>query len=443
MLEFINSRIIGAILPPALLCCGIFFIVYLRGLPLIRPRAVLAPFLRRGSGCAGELSPRSALWLALGGVLGVGNIVGVASAVFLGGAGAVFWMCLSALAASVLKYAETVLALSRRKGQGASTTADYIKASLTERKHPRLGAFFGVGFALLCLINSLSLGCVVQVNAIAGVCEDIPGIPPIITGALCAVLIITVSSGGLKSIAKATNAIVPFMSAIFLLLSVAALVIRADRIPQAAASILTSAFDFKRESIFGGVGGFFLSESVRMGVLRGLISNEAGAGTSPMAHSAAASESPAEQGALGVIEVFADTVLLCTLTALVILVSYPEVEGYGDNSVMMTVSAYSSALGEWVRPVMCALVLLFGMATVFCQCFYGQACLSYLTSSGVARHILTIAYGAAAITAVRTPPGSVWGLADLSIGIMTLINLAILMLEKRRIRSETFRYFIS
>ncbi len=436
MLEFLNDRVLGAILPAALIGAGIFFILYMRGKPLIHLRDVLAPFLRKESAgrSADSVSPRSALWLALGGVLGVGNIVGVSAAIYFGGAGAVFWMCVSALLAAILKYAETLLALSRRKG-----TAGYIKEALTEKKFPRLGAFLGFVFALLCLVNSLSMGCVIQVNAMVGVCESILNIDPLITGAVCALLMIAVSSGGLKRISGATNKIVPFMSLLFCLLSVAALIIRAERIPKAISDIFTSAFDFK--SISGGVGGFFLSKSLRFGVMRGLISNEAGAGTSPMAHSTSCSDSPAEQGFLGILEVLIDTVFLCTLTALVILVSYPEVEHFSDNSVMMTVGAYSSALGSWVEPIMCLLVLLFGLATVFCQCFYGKVCLSYLTKSRTANVLLTVAYGTAALVSARTPPGSVWGLADLSIGLMTLINISVLILERRRIKKITFDYF--
>ena len=134
MLDFLNSRIIGTVLPIALLGAGVFFIIYMKGLPLIRPRAVIAPFLRKEAKRGDRISPRSALWLALGGVLGVGNIVGVSAAIFFGGAGAVFWMCASAAVAAILKYAETLLALSRRKNGRPSCTSEYIRDSLTERK---------------------------------------------------------------------------------------------------------------------------------------------------------------------------------------------------------------------------------------------------------------------------------------------------------------------
>lgn len=440
MLEYINSRILGRLLPVFLIGTGLFFIIYMKGLPIMRPRAIIAPFLRKETK-DGSVSPRSALWLALGGVLGVGNIVGVSAAIWYGGAGAVFWMCVSAVLASVLKYAETLLALSRRKDGKASSSAEYIKDVLTERGMPWVGSFLSLAFALLCLVNSLSMGCLIQVNAMVWVCRDILNVKPIITGILCAILMIAVSSGGLKRISSATNKIVPFMSIVFCLLSVAALIIRADRIPDALVEIMRSAFDFSGKGIIGGIGGFFISRSVRLGVTRGLISNEAGAGTSPMAHSASSSDSPAEQGFLGIIEVLIDTVFLCTLTALVILVSFPEVEHFGDNSVMMTVGAYSSSLGDWVEPVMCALVLLFGLATVFCQCFYGKLCLCHLAKNKAAEAILTLFYGAAALLSSGTPPGDVWGLADLSIGLMTLINIGVLFLERKRIRKVTFDYF--
>jgi len=440
MLDYINSRILGRLLPVFLIGAGLFFIIYMKGLPIIRPRAIIAPFLRKEMK-DGSVSPRSALWLALGGVLGVGNIVGVSAAIWYGGAGAVFWMCVSALLASVLKYAETLLALSRRKSGKASSSAEYVKDVLTERGMPRIGSFLSFAFALLCLINSLSMGCLIQVNAMVGVCRDILNVKPIITGILCAILMIAVSSGGLKRISSATNKIVPFMSIVFCLLSVAALILRADRIPDAFVEIIRSAFDLSEKGVIGGIGGFFVSRSVRLGVMRGLISNEAGAGTSPMAHSASSSDSPAEQGFLGIVEVLIDTVFLCTLTALVILVSFPEVEHFGNNSVMMTVGAYSAVLGDWAEPVMCLLVLLFGLATVFCQCFYGKLCLYHLTKNKAAEAILTLLYGAAALLSSGTPPGDVWGLADLSIGIMTLINISVLFLERKRIRKVTFDYF--
>ena len=440
MLDYINSRILGRFLPVFLIGAGLFFIIYMKGLPIMRPRAIISPFLRKEMK-DGSVSPRSALWLALGGVLGVGNIVGVSAAIWYGGAGAVFWMCVSAVLASVLKYAETLLALSRRKCGAASSSAEYIKDVLTERGMPQIGKFLSFAFATLCLVNSLSMGCLIQVNAMVGVCRDILKVKPIITGILCAILMIAVSSGGLKRISSATNKIVPFMSIVFCLLSIAALIIRADRIPNAFVEIIHSAFDFSGKGLIGGIGGFFVSRSVRLGVMRGLISNEAGAGTSPMAHSASSSDSPAEQGFLGIIEVLIDTVFLCTLTALVILVSFPEVEHFGDNSVMMTVGAYSAALGDWVEPVMCGLVLLFGLATVFCQCFYGKLCLSHICKNKAAERLLTLLYGAAALLSSGTPPGDVWDLADLSIGIMTLINITVLFLERKRIKKETFAYF--
>ena len=440
MLDYINSQILGNILPISLIGSGVFFIIYMNGLPLIRPKAIISPFFRKEQNPSG-IPPKSALWLALGGVLGVGNIVGVSAAIWYGGAGSVFWMCVSAILASILKYAETLLALSRRKDGKASSSAEYIKDVLTERGMPHLGNFLSLAFALLCLVNSLSMGCLIQVNAMVGVCRDILHVRPIVTGILCAALMIVVSSGGLKRISAATNRIVPFMSVVFCLLSIAALITRAERIPAAFAEIFSSAFDFRGRGVIGGIGAFFISRSVRLGVMRGLISNEAGAGTSPMAHSASSSDSPAEQGFLGIIEVMIDTVFLCTLTAIVILISFPEVEHFGENSVMMTVGAYSSALGNWVEPVMCALVLLFGLATVFCQCFYGKLCLSHLTKNKAAEAILTLLYGAAALLSSGTPPGDIWGLADLSIGLMTLINISVLFLERKRIRKNTFNYF--
>ena len=172
MLDYINSQILGNILPISLIGSGVFFIIYMNGLPLIRPKAIISPFFRKEQNPSG-IPPKSALWLALGGVLGVGNIVGVSAAIWYGGAGSVFWMCVSAILASILKYAETLLALSRRKDGKASSSAEYIKDTLTERNKPKLGVLLSFSFAILCLINSLSMGCLIQVNALVGVCRDV------------------------------------------------------------------------------------------------------------------------------------------------------------------------------------------------------------------------------------------------------------------------------
>lgn len=464
MFEFVNRYIIGAALPSLLVATGIFLGIYTH---VWSPRALrsgarsLLARKKTDTVSAGpdkkpgtSVSPLRALSLALAGTLGVGNIVGVSAAIWWGGPGAVFWMWLSALLAASLKYSETVLGVKHRRRDGERMRGGapiYIKKAFAERRHARIGAFLGGLFALLCLLDALSMGCIVQVNAVAGALEGIFGLDRRICGAAMALTALIIASGGLKRISDACGAIVPFMTAGFCLLSAAVLIIRAPELPRVAWEIISDAFSFIREekarggtwirTATAGIGGFFLSRAVRYGVMRGLMSNEAGCGTSPLAHSASDTDSAAKQGFLGIAEVLVDTVLLCTATAFVILVNYGEVAVYGENSVMMTVRAYSATLGGWADWVLAAAVLLFGLATVVCWAYYGQECVAMLGLSGkherLARRVFNLLYASAAYVGAVSPPGGVWTLADFSIGIMTLINIAALFLLRRDVREET------
>lgn len=368
-----------------------------------------------------------------------------------------FWMWLSALLAASLKYAETVLGVKYRRRVGDRMRGGapiYIKKAFSDRKLPRLGTVFSRLFALLCLLDALSMGCIVQVNAVAGALEGIFGLDRRICGALMAVTALIIASGGLKRISSACGAIVPFMTAGFCLLSAAVLMIKAPELPRAAWEIISDAFSFVGEekarggswlqSVLSGVGGFCLSRAVRYGVMRGLISNEAGCGTSPLAHSAADTDSPSKQGFLGIAEVLVDTVILCTVTAFVILVNYGEVAVYGENSVMMTVRAYSATLGSWADSVLAIAVLLFGLATVICWAYYGQESISMLGLSDkrekTARRIFNLLYAAAAYIGAVSPPGGVWTLADFAVGVMTIINIVTLFMLRRELKEETEKF---
>ena len=459
MLEFVNTYLIGAALPAVLTLAGAVFGLYTG---VWRPRTLRAGVgallgkSRKDDSPAG-VSPLRALSLALAGTLGVGNIVGVSAAIWWGGAGAVFWMWLSALLAASLNYAETLLGVKYRLSDGAQLRGGapiYIKKAFADRRLPRLGALLGTFFSLLCVIDALSMGCIVQVNAVAGALDGIFGLDRRICGVLMALAAFAIASGGLKRISAACGTLVPFMTLGFAALSLAVLIIRAPELPRVFGEVMRGAFSFINEeknasggaqAIFSGIGGFFVSRAVRYGVMRGLISNEAGCGTSPLAHSASATDSAAKQGFLGIAEVLVDTVILCTATALVILTNYADVAVYGENSVMMTIGAYTAALGNWAGPVLVVAVLLFGLATVICWAYYGQECIFFLSSSRkhskTALCIFNILYAAAAYIGAVSPPGGVWTLADLSIGLMTFLNIAALFLLRRDVRKETNEAF--
>ena len=436
MLEAVNKYLIGALIPTLLIGSGLFLLAKLRFFWFLHPVAVLKPLL---SGEKGDgISPRRALAIALAGTLGVGNIVGVSAAIWWGGAGAVFWMLLSALAAATLKYAEAVLS---QKG----STPYYIRKVLSDIGHSRLGKAAALIFVIFCLINSISMGCVIQVNAVAGALEGVAGIDTRITGIVLALIAAFTAMGGLRRISKVTSVLVPIMSVGFFIMSAAVLIIRAKELPAVIELIVSDALN--PFAVSGGIGGFLTSRALRNGVMRGLITNEAGAGTSPMAHAAALSSSAVEQGFMGIVEVIVDTVILCGMTASVILVSYGECSVWGENSVMMTLSAYSSVLGGWSNYAMCAAVVLFGLAAVICQSFYALEALNYLTKElpprarGAARRLFILLFAICAYLGAVASPSYMWALADLAIGCMTLINLPVVLMSCGEIKEKTFDYF--
>lgn len=454
---------------------GTFFIIRLHGFCLVHPIRFLSPLFRSAPPPAGSssrvrsaVSPVRALCMALAGTLGVGNIVGVASALWLGGPGAVFWMIISALVAMVLKFAEILLAVRHRRiapdGTPTGGAPYYIRDTMAERRHPKAGKHIANLFALLCIGNALTMGSVLQVNAAAGAMEGAFTIPPILTGCVLAVLTAAVMAGGTKRIAGLTEKLVPFMAVGFLALCITVLILRQNRLPAAIASIFMEAFTLPAGG--AGVFGFLTSSAIRSGVMRGLISNEAGCGTAPMAHATAETDSPARQGLLGVCEVFVDTVLLCTVTALTILVSDSGATAYGDDGVRTAQAAFTSVLGTWSGGVFAVAILLFAAATVFCWAHYGMTCVRSLIPMhdkkaeplGAYLHtnrdkkisgkhfsppelLFTLLFCASLIFGAVAAPALCWTLADVAIAGMTILNLIFLLLSQKEIVEEGMSLF--
>ena len=232
---------------------------------------------------------------------------------------------------------------------------------------------------------------------------------------------------------RLTERIVPFMTLGFGVISLVAILLRADRVPSAFESIIRSAFT--ADAAVGGVFGFLTSRALRFGVMRGLVSNEAGCGTSPMAHAAAEESSPASQGVWGIFEVFVDTVILCTATALVIIVS--DVSLATDSYMSITAGAYSAILGRPAEYFMAVAVTFFGFATVVCWADYGMECARYFSRSRWARYAFAAIYCFAIVLGGIINSDVMWQLADVSIGVITLINTLCLVLGRREIREES------
>ena len=442
MLELLNEKIISVATAVMLLSIGVFFSLKLGFFYIRHPIKTLKSMLGRESGEG--ISPFRAVTLALAGTLGVGNIAGVASSIAIGGYGSVFWMWVSALVAMVLKYAEIVLAISHRRigrdsGEPYGGAPYYIKDTLSRRGFAVAGKCLAGFFALLCIVNSVTMGCMLQANAVSTSFEGVLDIKPWIIGAIMALLCCFVITGNAKWVGGFCERTVPIMTLGYIAVSLAVIWARREALPDAFRLIFDDAFRF--ESAAGGVVGFLLSTKLRAGVMRGLVSNEAGCGTAPTAHASSNAKLPAKQGIWGIFEVFVDTILLCTLTAIVIILAGDGALVFADNPMMMAVKSYSLALGEWSEYFMCISVLFFAFATMVCWAHYGKESLRAITQSRVAVAVFIIAFCLFIFVGAVAAPAVAWLLADLSIGIMTIINLPILCINSREIKRESERLF--
>ncbi len=435
----------GAAVPIFLMLTGFYYLFKLKGFYLFHPFKTLAPALKRQEGTG--ISPVRALCMALAGTLGVGNIVGVATAIYLGGAGAVFWMIFSALIAMVLKYAEIVLAVRhRRMGKNGCFEGGapfYIEDGLAARGFPKFGKICGCIFAGLCLLNALTMGSMLQANAVASALNQSFEIPTGVIGGVMALLCGIAVKGGVRRISQVTEKLVPLMTVGFLTLCIAVLCLNRERIPHAVIRIFAEAFS--PLSMGSGFMGFLLSRGVRYGVMRGLVSNEAGCGTAPMAHAAAEAKSPAAQGVLGLVEVFVDTVLLCTVTALTLLVSGSDLAAFGEDGIRTAQAAFVLVLGNWSGYVFAISVFFFGFATILCWGHYGMTSFravigTHAEKSSRWEGAFCLVYALSVLGGALISPGAVWYLADGALSGMTLFNLLILVLMNREVADETKIY---
>ncbi len=443
MLEFINTNVISVITPIMLLLSGLFFSFKLGFFYARHPIKIIKSMLRRQK--KGGISPFRAVTLALAGTLGVGNIAGVASSIAIGGFGSIFWMWISALVAMVLKYAEIVLAIAHRRaenGEYRGGASYYIYDFFATKGKKLFGKILGAIFAILCIINAITMGGMIQANAISSSFDGVFHLPEWAVGAMVALLCVIVISGNAKWVSMFSEKTVPLMTVGYILLSVAVLSVKNEFIGEAFAVIFKDAFT--PESAAGGVLGFLVSRGLKAGCMRGLMSNEAGCGTAPTAHAAAECRSPAAQGFWGIFEVFVDTILLCTLTALVIIVAIlggGNVLQFASDPMMMAIKAYSSVLGGWSEYYMTISVFLFAFATIVCWAHYGKESIVYLTKKKLPVALYVILFSLFVFVGAISAPKSAWLAADLALGVMTIINLAVLFPMSGEVKKETDAFF--
>ena len=362
-------------------------------------------------------SPFSTLCLALAGTLGVGNISGVTAAIMIGGPGTVFWIWVSAIVASVLKYAETVLAIRHRRRDAEGNLCGgahlYIKNGLNAPKVATL-------FCITCVFTSLSMGCVTQTRAAADGVLVSSGISPIICGIAFFAIVLYLSLGGGDRISRLTLRLIPPLCLVYVSLSVAVIFIFRKNLLYVTEVILSDAFSPR-----AGIFGFLFSPAMRYGITRGIMSNEAGCGTAPMAYAKAENVNSARQGVYGIIEVLCDTLLLCTLTAYAVLLSETTLSG---GATEVAINSFASALGNGVKPLLGISVFLFALGSVAGWSYYGQESLKALGLGKIFLKLYGVIFAFAAFIGCVMPENAVWELADLSISLMAIINTSAVLL---------------
>ena len=412
----------GYIMPFFLLFVGLIFGLKYKFFYIFHPIKTFKTILKNQRGGFKSLS------LALAGTLGVGNIVGVASAISMGGYGSIFWMWISAICAMSLKYAEVCLAMKYREKtiDGYRGGAPYyIYSGFKNKTSKGFALFLSIIFALLCVTNSLTTGNLVQINAVSSVLPISKLLFGLIFGTLCMAVIL----GGKKRISGVNSVLIPLLALLYILICLFIILKNADALPNVFSIIINDAFSGK--SVCGGIFGFSVSSALRYGVSRGVLSNEAGCGTSPCAHASSDSDSIHGQGCLGIFEVFVDTILLCTLTAIVIIVSNVPLS---SNAMNIVISAFERFLGKFGSFFIGASSILFAFATVCTQFFYGAESISYISNSKWILVFFKIAFLCILIIGAIIPMALMWQISDLVLAVMTIFNIICLIFLFRDVK---------
>ena len=449
--QVVNDFICGV---PAMICIiGVGFYLSCRtGFLQIRKfsyaiQTTIGRMFRKRNASDGALTPFQAVCTALAATVGTGNIAGVAGAIAIGGPGAVFWMWVSAVLGMCTKFAEVTLAVyyreTNKEGDLVGGPMYYIKNGLGKNWQ-----FLAVLFSAFGVLTVFGTGNATQVNTITTavnsallscglISEGAVKTSNLIQGIIIAALVALILLGGVKRIGQVTEKLVPFMALLYIVLSVGIILFRIQALPSVIQAIFEGAF--KPAAVTGGaVGSLFMS--MKKGVSRGIFSNEAGLGTGSIAHACADTRKPVKQGMFGIFEVFTDTIVICTLTALVILCSQVPV-GYGQAAgAELTIQGFISVYGNWVSVFTAVAMCCFAFSTILGWGLYGARCIEFLFSEKVIKPFM-VAYSLVAILGATADLGLMWNIAETFNGLMAIPNLIALFLLSGTVVKLTKEYF--
>ena len=443
----IDSFVWGPVMLCLLVGTGIYLTAYLnfrtwRNLPYAM-KSVFSREARKTNRGSGDVSPFSALMTALAATIGTGNIVGVATAMFAGGPGALVWMWVSACFGLTTKFSECMLGFKFRevnaKGEMKGGPMFTMKNGF---KNKRAGLFMGFLFAMFTVIASFGIGNMTQANSITTAVSATFGFSNEIIGAALTVLTLAVIVGGITSISRVSSLIVPGMAVFYIAAGLLCIALNFENIPHGLYLIFMMAFD--PAAVEGGVVGTItvsVMNSVRFGVARGCFSNEAGLGTGSIAHACADTKKPVKQGVFGIFEVFVDTIVICTLTALVILCSGTAVN-YGTMAgADLTISGFTTTYGSWASIFSAVALCCFAFSTIIGWGLYGSRFVEFLFRTSKAVRPFLVIYSFVAILGATVNLDLLWNIADTFNGLMSIPNLIALLLLSGTVVKLTKEFF--
>ena len=442
----VNDFVWGPVMLALLMGTGIFLTIRLHFLPWRNLGYAIRLIFHRKDRHAGDISPFQSLMTALSATIGTGNIVGVATAMVLGGPGAIVWMWISAAFGLSTKYGESVLAVKYRETNSVGEMAGGPMYAMKNGIGGPVGRVMAVLFALFAVCSAFGIGNMTQANSIAAALEASFAVPTWLSGALLMVGSLAVLVRGIHSIGKVSSVVVPAMSIFYFLMSIVVIIANASALPSGIAEMLRLAFSF--DAVAGGVGGATVSSflmSLRWGVARGVFSNEAGLGSAPIAAAAARTDHPSRQGYVNMTGTFFDTMIVCLLTGLVIsssgaLGAVDPATGEPISGAQLTILAFHSVFGDWSKILVSVALALFAFSTILGWEYYGEKSLEYLVKDRRAVMGYRVLFGLVTFVGATTTLDLVWNFSDTMNGLMAIPNLICLLWLNKDIAQECFAY---
>lgn len=446
ILSQINDFVWGPIMLALLVGTGIFLTIRLKFLPWKNLSYAVRLILRRHDKHEGDLSPFQSLATALAATIGTGNIVGVATAMVLGGPGALVWMWISAAFGLATKYGESVLSVKYRETNSVGEMAGGPMYAMKNGIGGNLGRIMAAMFAIFAVCASFGIGNMTQANSIAAALNTSFEIPTWITGGVIMILAFSILMRGVHSIGKVSSVVVPGMAIFYFIVAVIVIIVNFEHVPAGVAEMFRMAFSF--ESVAGGVGGSIVATmltSMRWGVARGVFSNEAGLGSAPIAAAAARTDHASRQGYVNMTGTFFDTMIICVLTGLVIsssgMLGATDLEtGKLVSGAQLTILAFSSVFGEYAKLIVSISLALFAFSTILGWEYYGEKSLEYLAKSRSVIWIYRVVFSAITFIGATTTLDIVWNFSDTANGLMAIPNLLCLLILNKDIADECFHY---